>query len=463
MSHETELGRELDVVEEIMGEIAVPKTLLLRSEMYPEVLLQHSEHGYKYYAAFQRHSRQFIATEPEMILRWKNSDIEKIQAGIIESSFLGGNQTKTAGDSGGRSYSRPSANALFSWSSDDAYIQAKKKELLKRPRLSTILLRGGDVDSITSLKTGEIGRDNDDIVNDDEEVNKNEGEEEQIVLEKYNLKLLNELMNQMNSIIEMESNRFIRERIEVIKEHHSEQISKQINERKRKDHELHLQRLRMKEEQFERELRAATEDKEKEKGNKFLLLFSFNNNEKVSGLENSTADLAGLGGDLAGTAGLGPEIAPQSPSTTSKQPNEPGSKTKRFSFLPNALFSKDSGKKEANGSGRDEKIDVSTIEDHTSTVEASESVNKATENLSEEPNEPSEQLKDTNKPISIDRSEIDLIFNGNSAAEGSNKLLPVDELEDFDDFKVALPSKENKVAGHEFMAMAEPKPLIEFD
>lgn len=454
MNQQAKVERALEVIDEIIGDVE-PFKILNTPELYSEVLLQDAEHGYKYYEAYQRHTRQFIATGSDTIVRWRNSNIEQIQASIIESSFLGGKKAELKGDSGSRSYSRPTSNALFSWSSDEAYIQSRKRELLKKQRLSTLLLRGETTDNLPAIKSKEK-----DVIADNEE---DQETEEQTLVEKYNLKLAPEVMSKLNQKIDTESNSFIHERIQTIKQHHSEEISKQINERKRKDHELHLQRLKMKEEQFERELRAATEEKEKDKGNKFLLLFTFNNTDTSS-------------------------------KASSEHTNESDSKGKRFSFLPKtALFSSKDSSSLSKSSPKvsdgeltmDSNAVVEVKEDHIETASdvASKDNNTAkTDNLktpapSESAQKPTEHH--SNKSITIESSDIDLIFN-KDFNNGSKQLLPVDEfddfqefevalpskekkVDDFEDFKVALPSKENKVAGHTFMPMSEPKPLIDFD
>lgn len=81
--------------------------------------------------------------------------------------------------------------------------------------------------------------------------------------------------NRLGRIIEVESNKFIRERLREISLHHSEQMSLQISERKRKDHEQHLERLRLKEEQYNKELEQAM----KEKKGGFFSIFNFSNQQ----------------------------------------------------------------------------------------------------------------------------------------------------------------------------------------
>lgn len=74
------------------------------------------------------------------------------------------------------------------------------------------------------------------------------------------------ITNKLNRIVDRESNKFIHKRIQLIKAHHSEQISKEIHERKRKDHERHLNKLKEKEEEYERALQAATSEQGKQNG-----------------------------------------------------------------------------------------------------------------------------------------------------------------------------------------------------
>lgn len=268
-----------------------PETL---PAIYPESLLLQTPQGNKYYGSFQSYNKQFIGgTSTGSIVRWANSSIESNQRRIVGkwlgtelkpsiSSDLHSSTKKHTG-------SRSTANALFSWSSGDSYIAARKRELQAE----------------MGLERPDTPGSGDEPPNPDSSVSTAPVESAQ---------------NKLNRIIEMESNKFIHARIQLIKAHHSDQINKQIHERKRKDHEAHLSKLRIKEAEYDAQLEAALADQNLNKQGFLGSLFGFSS--VASGIPTS-------------------ELKDELDTTTGTiDGNSTPNRNKRYSFLPvNALWS----------------------------------------------------------------------------------------------------------------------------
>lgn len=271
--------------------------------IYPELMLQESEHGNKYYSCFQSYNRQFInettttnstnsINQHSDIVRWTGSTIE-LTASIILDNWL--NQSSGNGTRSNisnttatlkRHISRP--NALFVWASTDEYIEERKKELRRLQKLK-------DIDQIHAQdKPPQIQNGNNSSKSVDDNKNKNNnatGKSKQDII-KQNLKKKLEIKfsnvainNKLNKIIEIESNKFIHARIQRIKAHYSEQMEKQISERKRKDHELYLKKLKLKEEEYEQESSLRSKHSTNSGGTFLGNLFGFNSNT-VGGVNN---------------------------------------------------------------------------------------------------------------------------------------------------------------------------------
>ncbi|RCK64959.1 hypothetical protein Cantr_00936 [Candida viswanathii] len=217
---------------------------------YPELILQESAQGNKLYSCFQSYNRQFI-NDPDSttsskqgdIVRWNGSSMEML-TGIILDNWI--NQNSTGGVSTKSTTTLKQhisrANALFIWASTDEYIEERKKELRRLRKLNNQEEKENkqdsqpEVEEETKVLTGE-------------DIRKQELQDHMnITFPKTSIN------NKLNRIIEIESNKFVHLRIQRIKAHHSEQMTRQINERKRKDHELHLKKLKLKEEEYEREM-----------------------------------------------------------------------------------------------------------------------------------------------------------------------------------------------------------------
>lgn len=410
--------------------------------IYPELILQLDtvNHANKYMASFQRHHRQFIntAAEETAVLRWKTSTIASLQGLIVEQSFLGNkggsaeDQISSVSGHGGvnerrRAYLRPASSALFSWSSNDAYIEARKQELLRRGRKVSSSLEHHD--------------------NDDEDESIGAGSDqkkEDSLIDKVGMRLPNDsTMNRLNTIIDKESNKFIHERIQIIKAHHSEQISKKINERKRKDHELHLQRLKAKEEQYELEMRAATE--EKEKSNRFLGIFNFSTSENNTVMDSTdSVDKLDRSSNtsMASTAEL----------------------KKRFSFLPktNLFGSRDSERSLQNLKKEKPENDLESSE-----IEEKEEKQEETEEVKEDNKEEAKKANsktNAEESLRVDGQDLDLIFKVPNNFNNSDPATDLDEFEEFQSTPPPQPKKEEKIiTSHKFLPMSEPTPLINLD
>lgn len=239
----------------------------LKSNKYPEAVLQVTDKANKFYNSFQRYTRQFIDTDSEGIVRWNDSRIEATERKIVES-WLGTdvNKLETTLEKKNKKTVVSKANKLFKWSSGDAYIAARKRELeLKKGGLN-----------LTSNGRVELKEEQDSSKN-VEHIVRASTPKIQIPVES--------VANNLNRAIEFESNSFIHARIQKIKAHHSEAIKKQIHERKKVDHELHLKRLRLKEEEYEREMELSLAAQQKQPG--FLgSLFGFGSSS--TGQQNIT-------------------------------------------------------------------------------------------------------------------------------------------------------------------------------
>lgn len=249
---------------------------------YPESLLHIAANGNKYFTAYQSHNRQFIEPSAKLV-KWKGSTIEKVNNILLEQVFLGNQIVSDKGKSK-RTYNRPTSSVLFSWSSTDEYIERRKKELQNKRKQA----------GYTSIEKVE-----DESPNTNEHLN---------TLKKVGIKLPSDnIIKRLHYVIDNEANKFIHERIQEIKSHHNQQISEMISERKRKDHEMHLQRLKQKEDESEREMRLVLE-KDDKRG--FLGIFNFNTDSRDHNRDVHSSD------DI--------------------------SDKKKFSFLP-SLFSSDKG------------------------------------------------------------------------------------------------------------------------
>lgn len=244
----TRLHRIVRIIEgDVMGNSRVPTELVddlfhprapgERRTVYPEQILQLSDNGLRYNACFQRYTRQFVDDRPDQMVRWHGSAIENALNSIITvwNENDRGVVSRERNEKDQASTRANAATSLFSWSTDKSYLEQKRAK------------------NYTS----------------DHSPPKPEARE------KSRFQTSESLSNKLGRIVEIESNRFIRARLKEISLHHSEQMSQQISERKRRDHERHLERLKLKEEQYNKELEQAM----KEKKGGFFSLFNFSNQQ----------------------------------------------------------------------------------------------------------------------------------------------------------------------------------------
>lgn len=261
-----------------------------RENVYPELLLQENSNVNRYYNYFQRNSRQFIDdTSDGKVVRWTDSSIEILTKLIIESWINGDSEhsenLKLKQESKKLAVSPPTG--LFSWSSGDSYIQARRKAIQD-----------------TEYRADEIISSKNESLNDDSNTNESSNKFSNIKFTTSN----KSITNQLNYVVEIEANKFIHARIQVIKAHHNEQMSRQIHERKRKDHEITLQKLKQKEEESETLLREATNEQNSKNNGFFGSLFGFG-----ASVNNPETQVSEQLNNLKGSEGLA---------------------KKRFSFLP---------------------------------------------------------------------------------------------------------------------------------
>jgi hypothetical protein len=288
----------------------------VQPSQYPEAILQLTDHGNKYYGSFQSYSKQFISDDSHGMVRWPNSAIESTQRAII-NAWSGSDDTMkqkiqdTHGNTNGNSLSKSlgKANKLFKWSSGEAYIEARKQELQRRK--GAVQATVDDMEKLNIVAPP-------------------------VPPAKQAIKIAlpkESVINNLNRAIETESNKFIHTRIQKIKHHHSEAIKKQIHERKRHDHELHLKRLKMKEEEYERELVASLASQQKQPGFLGSLFgFSFSTSQQSELGSQQTVSTTSIDSTPQTESGNGSGIGN---GTTSSL------KSKRFSLLlGNNLFAK---------------------------------------------------------------------------------------------------------------------------
>lgn len=261
--------------------------------MYPEALLLQTPQGNKYYASFQSYNKQFIGNGTDSMVRWTNSNIESNQRRIV-GKWLGTElKPELVSSQKKHTRSRSTANALFSWSSGDSYIAARKRELQRETGERPPSPATEELPQTTTVPVESV-------------------------------------QNRLNRIIEVESNTFIHARIQTIRAHHTEQINKQINERKRKDLEAHLSKLRIKEAEYDKQMEAALADQSLNKHGFLGSLFGFSSTQEKDEKDEKEDQE------------VDKEAPKEAPKEASKEAKDTTPRNKRFSFLPaNSLWSKE--------------------------------------------------------------------------------------------------------------------------
>ncbi|CCE86026.1 Piso0_005670 [Millerozyma farinosa CBS 7064] len=223
---------------------------------YPETLLQQTDNANKYYISFQSHNRQFINNEDGQLVDGNKSVINKVSKIIVESWDSDKKGVSAIDDDNGYTRKRVSSgNTLFNWSSGDSYIEARRREQMKTRRAAS-------PEAASHIAPS------------------NESEKDQAYRETISKKLgLKPQHKNVGSLltrnVERESNKFMHERIQSIKQFHNEQIKKQISDRKKKDNEALMQRLKEKEKEYEKIMDPANESVKS--GNFLSSLFGYSN------------------------------------------------------------------------------------------------------------------------------------------------------------------------------------------
>lgn len=212
-----------------------------QSTIYPEALLQLNDTANKYYHNLEATFPSFISAsnDSSSILPWKSSRLRKRQNRVI-SNWSDTSLTQLPNRESSRT-SISNASHLFSWSSSDAYIEERRKQLNGVGGISDTmpvsnmgkLIAESPQPSKPSLAVGSQGL--------DESARKS--------------KPLSQLLSR---VVDKEACKFIEERVQATRAKRAEQALRELSERKLKDHELHLNKVRLKEEQDERDIFAAT-------------------------------------------------------------------------------------------------------------------------------------------------------------------------------------------------------------
>lgn len=248
---------------------------------YPETLLQETDNGNKYYISFQGHGRQFMNKQDNHLGDGRKSVINKVLKIVVESwDFDKKGVSATEDDNGYTREKMSSGNTLFNWSSGDSYVEARRRERIKTRR-------SANPDTASQIAPS------------------NECEKDQAYREAVSKKL--GLRPQHSNVginltrnVERESNKFMHERIQSIKTFHNEQVKKQISDRKKKDNEALMQRLKKKEKEYEKIIEPGNESA---KLSNFLTsLFGYshaksrpNTKDEPSSLKNTLSGLESAG------------------------------------------------------------------------------------------------------------------------------------------------------------------------
>lgn len=195
------------------------------AKTYPESLLQDEPNATRYYNDLQRYTPQLLKKDgTNSIVRWVDSHIQVSQRVVVDS-WAGVSLSQ-----GALKKKQPlKANKLFKWASSDAYAEQIKRDYM--------------------IKTGAI----DPTILNDVDGHQQDKAPPGILNLVVNPKLSQQVFEKLTHLIELEANRFVRIRIEKKRLQLTEAMAHQISERKRKDHENHLMRLKLREEEYERE------------------------------------------------------------------------------------------------------------------------------------------------------------------------------------------------------------------
>lgn len=246
-------------VEKLLDKLfAVPETDFtteVEPHVYPEQLLHLAPQGNKFKHSLQQYKRQFLDDLLEgRIIHFSNSNLntllrQKVRSWEGDGAAAPETQLPEAVPS-----LLKTANALFSWSSGDLYIQARKEQLRSQSKSPV------PVTSPTKASFSPASKPS--------------------------------LPVRLHQVVDSESHKFIQDRIDVIKAHRLEQASKRVSERKQRDHDRYIERMKKKEEEYDKALNAAIKLKKDGKNQNFFgSLFSFGKNRGSSGMDTSDNNL----------------------------------------------------------------------------------------------------------------------------------------------------------------------------
>lgn len=258
--------------------------------IYPEQLLHLAPQGNKFYHSLQQCKRQFIDDLLEgSIINFNNSHLKSLLMKKVrswEGSDAAVSETLV-------SEQVPSvlktANALFAWSSGDLYIRARKEQLRSQSKSPV------PVTSPTKATFPAVRKPSFPV--------------------------------RLHQVVDSESHKFIQDRIDVIKAQRLEQASKRVSERKQRDHDRYMERMRKKEEEYDKALNAAIKLKRESKNQNFFgTLFSFGKSKSSGTTDPSDLDMNTIGSSKSSMDTThdpsSTSLPPQSPTSTPVTPNK---------------------------------------------------------------------------------------------------------------------------------------------
>lgn len=233
--------------------------------IYPELLLHKLPNVNKLCGSFQHYTRQFSTDTEPGIVQFSSSHAGFLLAQKVHAwDLLDQDQVLRLSSAGwGRRSATGAgiANLLFSWASGEKDISARKLELQNKGSSSSSVKTRPTTSSLApSTRSRPL------------------------------------MTQRITNVVEKESNRFIQDRIQVIKAHHIEQASRKIDERKKRDHALYLTRIKNKEYEYAKKIKAAIASKDMEKRSGGILgsMFGFTSKNISSSFIFNIDDDSGL-------------------------------------------------------------------------------------------------------------------------------------------------------------------------
>lgn len=364
-----------------------------QEKSYPELMLHQATHATQYYSSLQQYTRQFVTQASQnQVVQFQHSQLDTTLREKVNSwdnyEFLSNSKGVSVSSKGSTT---STANSLFSWSTSDTLIAARKRQLQERsahPQSSSVTSYvKQELKSVPESASQSSDTDSQDIKANG--LPKTDKGKSRCPL----------VMQKLARVVERESSRFIQDRIDVIKAHHTKEVLKIIDERKRRDHEMHLRRIKRKEEEYERSLKAAIALQNMNRQSGFFgSLFGLGLKQNSS---NFTLDIWDLEPQSY------PPPASISPAT--KSPSPLPSQTKKSSFLPFWSPSKTSLKKSTPTRVRSPSsmADTSFEGSSTKSVAGSDVGDESVEQKIESSNQESEDKQKNETPDFLSSPELD--------------------------------------------------------